>query len=44
MPTGHSSVKCPHGFSGVLYMIGRNRGRHKTTTLSGQQPRQRLPG
>jgi len=31
MPTGNSSVKRPHGFSGVLYMIGRNGVQHKTT-------------
>jgi hypothetical protein len=30
MPTGNSSVKRPHGFSGVVYMIGRNGARHKT--------------
>jgi hypothetical protein len=33
MPIGHSSLKRPHGISGVLYMIGRNDAQHKTANV-----------
>jgi hypothetical protein len=43
MPPGNSSVKRPHGFSGVLYIIGRNGAVHKTTNAVWSAAALRLP-